>query len=131
MADCALCSDAPGTLHRMTENYDDRRRRPRLSTMILCELRIGELPPQLVRVRDLSECGVKIATDRKLLLGDRVRIKLPGTGDWSLARVAWCAQGVAGLSFSRAIDLPGVAGARALDDQRPGRRLLPLERIAS
>lgn len=115
----------------MIANPDDRRRRPRLSTMILCEIRIGELPPELVRVRDLSEGGLKIATERKLLLGDRLRVRLPGTGDWSLARVAWCARGVAGLSFSRAIDLPGVAGARSLDDPRARSRLLPLERIAS
>lgn len=99
--------------------------------MILCEVRIGEQPPELVRVRDLNECGLKIATERKLLLGDRLRVRLPGTGEWSLARVAWCARGVAGLSFPRAIDLPGVAGARPLDDPRPRQRLLPLERIAS
>ena len=122
---------SPGILRRMTANFDDRRRRPRLSTMILCEIRIGEQPPELVRVRDLSECGLKIATERKLLLGDRVRIRLPGTADWSLARVAWCARGVAGLSFSRAIDLPGVAGARTSDDPRHRHRHLPLERIAS
>lgn len=99
--------------------------------MILCEIRIGEQPAERVRVRDLSECGLKIATERKLLLGDRLRIRLPGTADWSLARVAWCGRGVAGLAFSRAIDLPGVAGARTNENPRPRHQPLPLERIAS
>lgn len=114
----------------MTANSDDRRRRPRLSTMILCEIRIGEQPPELARVRDLTECGLKIATERKLLLGDRLRVRLPGTREWSLARVAWCSRGVAGLSFPRAIALPGVAGARPVEDRQPHRQS-PLERIAS
>lgn len=94
----------------MTSESDNRRRRPRISTMILCEIRIGEMPPEIVRVRDLNETGIKIATRRILLLGDRLRVRLPGASDWSLARVAWRAEGLAGLSFSRAIDLPALAG---------------------
>lgn len=92
--------------------------------MILCEIRIGEQAPELVRVRDLSECGLKIATARRLLLGDRLRVRLPGADEWSLARVVWCAGGVAGLAFARAIDLPAVAGVRANDDPRPHQRLV-------
>ena len=92
--------------------------------MILCELRIGEQPPELVRIRDLTEGGIKIATPRVLLLGDRLRVRLPGTADWSLARVAWCSKGVAGLSFVRAIDLPRMVSTRAAgDSSRPS--LLP------
>lgn len=83
--------------------------------MILCEIRIGEHPPELVRVRDLTETGLKIATTRTLLLGDRVRIRMPGKPDWHPARVAWCAKGVAGLNFVRSIELPGVAGARVVE----------------
>ena len=79
--------------------------------MILCELRVGELPPEHARVRDLSECGVKIATPRTLSMGERLRIRLPGTSDWTLARVAWCGGGLAGLAFLRAIDIPRVNGA--------------------
>lgn len=91
-------------------NFLERRRRPRISTMILCELRIGESPAEVVRIRDLNEVGVKIATPRPLLLGDRVRLRLPGSQDWLLARVAWQGNGVAGLAFTRAIDLPRIAG---------------------
>lgn len=115
----------------MTTNADDRRRRPRLSTMLLCEIRIGEQAPELVRVRDLNECGLKIATGRILLLGDRLRVRLPGATDWCLARVAWCSKGTAGLAFSRAIELPGVVGARTAEDTRPPLGLLRQERIAS
>lgn len=99
----------------MSPETDNRRRRPRISTMILCEIRVGEQPPELVRVRDLNECGMKIATPKVLLLGDRLRVRLPGANDWSLARVVWCARGVAGLAFARAVDLPMVVGARATE----------------
>lgn len=103
----------------MNPNDQDRRRRKRIATMILCEIRIGELPPQLARVRDLTECGVKIAFAARLLLGDRVRVRLPGSAEWILARVVWCARGVAGLGFVRAIDLPQIAGARHLEEEKP------------
>lgn len=98
--------------------------------MILCEIRVGEHPPELVRVRDLNEGGVKIATSRVLLLGDRLRVRLPGATEWCMARVAWCAKGTAGLSFARAIDLPGVAGASAAEDPWRPRQLSLRERIA-
>lgn len=99
--------------------------------MMLCELRVGEQPPELVRIRDLNECGIRIATPRPLLLGDRLRIRLPGAADWCLARVAWCSKGTAGLSFARAIDLPGAASTPAAGG-RPGQgRLLQSQRIAS
>ena len=95
----------------MQLNVPERRRRSRVSTMILCELSVVGAPIELARVRDLSEMGVKIAIPQTLLLGDRVRVRLPGGCDWVVARVAWCAQGVAGLAFVRAIDLPHVSGA--------------------
>lgn len=108
----------------MNSKLEDRRRRPRISTMMLCEIRIGEHQPELVRIRDVSECGIKIATTRTLLLGDRLRVRLPGAIDWGLARVAWCSKGTAGLAFSRAIELPGVATARS-------HAATPRERVAS
>ena len=92
----------------------DRRRRPRISTMILCEVRVGAKPPQLVRIRDLSECGIRIATALKLLPGEHVRVRLPGAGDWVMARVAWRTPSIAGLAFLRAIDLPQIANSQAL-----------------
>jgi hypothetical protein len=107
----------------MSDNSDERRRRPRISTMILCEIRIGNQPPELVRVRDLNECGVKIATNRPLMLRDRLRVRLPGTEDWCLARVAWCTKGTAGLAFARAVDLPSVVGVRAAQDPFQRERL--------
>ena len=90
----------------MYPNCEERRRRPRISTMILCEIRIGEQPAELVRIRNINECGIKIATSKPLVIGDRLRVRLPGAADWSLARVVWCDRGTAGLSFARALDLP-------------------------
>ncbi|MBX9897115.1 MAG: PilZ domain-containing protein [Qipengyuania sp.] len=115
----------------MSNNPEDRRRRPRISTMILCEIRIGEQPPELVRVRDLSECGIKIATGKTLLLGDRLRVRLPGAIDWCFARVAWCSKGTAGLAFARAMDLPGVVKAGIGEEARRPAQFQPPERIAS
>jgi hypothetical protein len=114
----------------MAPNPDDKRRRPRISTMILCEIRVGEQPPELVRVRDLNEGGAKIATSKTLLLGDRLRVRLPGMADWSLARVVWCSKGIAGLAFTRAVELPGVAGARVVADPRWPSQPLANARIA-
>jgi hypothetical protein len=90
----------------------DKRRRPRISTMILAEIRIGAGEPELARVRDLSESGVRIAAKLQLKAGQHLRIRLPGAREWTLARVAWVEGGVAGLSFLRAIDLPGLATLR-------------------
>ena len=59
-------------LGKMDPNPHDRRRRARVSTMILCEIWVGEQPPELVRIRDLAEGGIRIATKKALLLGDRV-----------------------------------------------------------
>ena len=98
--------------------------------MILCEIRVGERPPHLVLIRDLTEGGIKIATNKVLLLGDRLRVRLPGLADWCLARVAWCEKGVAGLAFTRPIELPRVAGARPVAGE-PLLSQAPRERIAS
>lgn len=117
-------------LGRMDPNPEDRRRRARISTMILCEIRVGEQPPELVRIRDLTEGGIRIATKKALLLGDRLRVRLPGRADWRLARVAWCDKGVAGLAFTRAVDLPGVAGALAAGELTPRLRADRSERKA-
>lgn len=99
--------------------------------MILCEIRVGEQPAELVRVRDLNECGIKIATSKILLLGDHLRVRLPGASAWCLARVAWCSKGTAGLSFARAVDLPGVVTARPSEEGRRPGPFRPRERIAS
>lgn len=79
--------------------------------MFLCELAFADETIELARVRDLSEAGIKIATARPLQLGDRLRVRLPGGVDWVTARIAWHAQGVAGLSFARPVRLPEISGA--------------------
>lgn len=94
----------------------DRRRQKRISAMILCEIRIGDRLYEIVRVRDLNETGVKIAFPRALRPGDRLSVRMPGKSDWNLARVVWCAEGFAGLSFAQAIELAGIPGARAQDE---------------
>lgn len=80
--------------------------------MILCELRVRAGAPELVRIRDLSERGLKIATGIPLIVGDHVRVRLPGSTEWALARVAWRAPATAGLAFLWAIDIPQPGAAR-------------------
>jgi hypothetical protein len=96
----------------MLLSQEDRRRRPRISTMILAQLQLGAEAPHLTRVRDLSECGVRVATKLRLVPGQHVRVQLPGYGAWVLGKVAWVTQGVAGIAFLRAIDLPDMKGLR-------------------
>ena len=98
--------------------------------MILCEIAVGRNPAELARVRDLSECGMKIATTRPLVLDDRVRIRLPGMAEWVLARVSWCMDGTAGLAFNRAIDMPRVAGAQGPREGVARDRLVARRRMA-
>lgn len=107
------------------EHVSDNRRRPRISTMILCELNLGDNTFELARVRDLSECGIKIATPRVLLVGDRIHVRLPGASAWVMARVVWCGKGVAGLAFVRAIDLPQVSGAKPRDLESEDAKIAP------
>lgn len=95
----------------MTTRPEERRRRPRISTMILCELSSAHAEPHWGRVRDLSECGLRVASPVPLKTGQFVRVKLPGREDWVAARVAWCDGALAGLAFGRAIDLPEISGA--------------------
>ena len=82
--------------------------------MILCEISRNCQDPQLARVRDMSECGLKIATPWKLEKGSRLRIRMPGLDRWVLATVIWSEGSIAGLAFSQAIDLP--------DNMQPVRR---------
>ena len=89
--------------------------------MILCEIRQGMGSAHLVRIRDLSECGVRIATTFDLGPEERLWVRLPGATDWTIARVAWQAKGTAGLSFVRSLELPEMAGARRGPDL-PGRQ---------
>ena len=99
--------------------------------MILCEVVIGANPAELARVRDLSECGMKIAMRCPLVLGDHVRIRLPGMDDWVLARVSWSTDRTAGLAFARAIDMPGVSGAQVPRDAPLRNALVARRRISS
>lgn len=80
--------------------------------MILCELSSAQAEPHWGRVRDLSECGLRVASPVPLTAGQFLRVRLPGREDWIAARVAWCEGTLAGLAFGRAIELPEVSGAR-------------------
>lgn len=97
----------------MQKDLQDRRSRTRISTMSLCELGFEEGVIEFARVRDMTESGIKIASARPICLGDRIRVRLSGSTDWVVARVAWRSEGVAGLSFARPVRLPQVSGAKA------------------
>jgi hypothetical protein len=96
----------------MTSLPSDRRRRPRISTMMLAQIRVAGDPPEVTRVRDLSECGLKIASKRPLRPGQNLKVRLPSMEGWVLARVAWAARGVAGVAFLSAVDLTALSNLR-------------------
>lgn len=112
----------------MTNAPQERRRRPRVSTMMLCDLCPGDHNPQIVRIRDMSELGLRIAAPFPLSVEQRIRVHLHGGCDWVRARVVWTQGLIAGIAFAHAIDLPRVSerppGAGGIDpDMTPsGRR---------
>lgn len=55
------------------------------------------------RIRDISDGGIRIATQELLSAGTRLAVKLPRIG-WVQARVAWQRQGLTGLAFREEID---------------------------
>jgi hypothetical protein len=71
--------------------------------MMLAQIRVAGDPPEVTRVRDLSECGLKIASKRPLRPGQNLKVRLPSMEGWVLARVAWAARGVAGVAFLSAV----------------------------
>jgi len=86
----------------------DRRQRQRIVAMLLCEIEALGMPLQLVRVCDLSDRGLRIASPERLGTRRAVRVRLPGTQNWVKARVAWSEDGVTGLSFPHPIELPAM-----------------------
>lgn len=96
---------------------DDRRKRPRIAAMLLCEIEGTDLPSRHARVRDFNERGMRIACKAGLAPDSRVRVRLPGSQAWVSARVAWCQGGVAGLCFMQPVVLPRVPTRRVAQPQ--------------
>lgn len=86
--------------------------------MILCECADSGGKARLVRIRDLSECGLKIAIPDPVPVGTFLRIRLPRDPRWLAARVVWWANGTAGIAFMRAVDLPEVPGLKGPTGRR-------------
>ena len=84
----------------------ERRVRSRIPAMILCEIRLDGGEPELVRIRDFSDTGLKIATAVPLVQGQVVRVRLPGAPVWASAQVAWRAGRIAGIRFLHASIFP-------------------------
>lgn len=90
--------------------------------MIVCELLVGNAPAELVRIRDVSEIGLKIVTGRALVIGEYVRVRMPDAADFCPVRVVWCDRGMAGLAFLRAVDLPMVVTTSMPGGATPSRQ---------
>ena len=93
-------------IRSMVAPTPERRVRSRISAMILCEIRLDGGEPELVRIRDFSDTGLKIATGIPLSQGQVLKLRLPGAPVWSTARVAWRAGKIAGLRFLHASIFP-------------------------
>ena len=97
----------------MQSGIIDRRERQRIVAMLLCEIEAVGMPSQLVRVRDLSNLGLRVVDPVNLGAQRSVRVRMPGSQVWVTARVAWSADGMTGLSFQRPIDLPAIPAPRS------------------
>lgn len=80
--------------------------------MILCEFAATDGEQRFARIRDLSECGIKIATPEPMDVGTRLSVRLPGSQRWLHARVVWSGDGITGVAFAQTVELPEIAGAR-------------------
>lgn len=80
--------------------------------MILCEFAATDGEQRFARIRDLSECGIKISTPEPMDVGTRLSVRLPGSQRWLHARVVWSGDGLTGVAFAKTVELPKIAGAR-------------------
>lgn len=63
----------------------------------------GEVRTRDTRVRNLSEGGMMADLDRVVPPGTRVTVDIRGIGEVT-GRVAWCAEGRAGIRFDSSVD---------------------------
>lgn len=100
------------------------RRRKRDSLFLTAQLTIaGDPGPVEVRVRNLSEGGLMIESERVVAQGTAVALQVRGVGDVT-GEVAWCTAGRIGVAFDRRIDprrarKPVGNGARTPDYAKP------------
>ena len=81
----------------------EKRSDPRQPVMVLAELDGGHRHKSWVRVRDISDGGLRLATRYRLKVGRLIALRLP-QGNWLSARVIWAEPKLAGVRFCRKID---------------------------
>lgn len=95
-----------------------KRGAARDSLFLLARLRVGDEPDEVeVRVRNLSERGLMAESERPLEPGTAVSVDLRGIGRVG-GRVAWYAEGRAGVALDEAID-PMAARKPVAPPRRP------------
>lgn len=91
-----------------------RPRMPRIAVDCVAWIREGA-DTHRAYVRDVSQGGVKIATDQALGVGSDVMVTLPGLAPIA-GIVRWCDSGCYGLTFNKVVPLPLLVGW--LNEQR-------------
>ena len=81
----------------------DLRADPRTPVMLLAELDDARRR-KWVRVRDISNGGIRLATRERMEPGQVIELRLAG-GGWQSARVVWARGTIVGLRFCRAIEV--------------------------
>ena len=76
---------------------------PRDSLFLVAKLSTDGLPPEQVRVRNLSAGGLMAEYPAAIANGTKVEIELRGIGAIN-GRVAWATDGRIGVAFDHAID---------------------------
>ena len=79
------------------------RERRRQNLMLMANLRVAGGEQRRVRVRDISEGGLKVVAPATPASGTAIRIELPHLG-WLGGTVAWVKGGSFGIRLNAAID---------------------------
>ena len=87
--------DVDAGTHQRSENRD--------SMFLQAHVRRSHGQPSTVRVRNLSSGGMMIEAPSPFVPGEVVVVELRGLGALS-ARIAWCAEGRAGVAFDTPVD---------------------------
>jgi hypothetical protein len=86
------------------DEHAGKRASVRDSLFLLARFRLaGRSDEQAVRVRNLSAGGLMLEADQPLAMGTAVEVELRGIG-WVPGRIAWYAEGRAGVALDVAID---------------------------
>ncbi len=107
--------DSLALLNRLNEERRHSRRRSLRLPVDKPVIAMSELGIQVVRLRDLSQRGAKIAHDGRLYPGLAVKIRVAPQHD-RRGYVRWSRDGIAGLEFLEVLSVDDLSSAKAINE---------------